>query len=144
MNDQTAKAGFKTFVITLGVSLALFGVLYYFISASTTKESNIENTEVSENNSNALAVATTETVPTDTTKKDERAAVFDELTKNAPSAVLAASSQSTTSVPVTGSTEITIALLSALGLLGYGALVYIKNPRRAAIENFENSITKRL
>lgn len=140
MNDQTAKAGFKTFIITLSVSLALFGVLYYLISSSTTPKADIEN----EVTSNELASTTSgETV----TNKDQKAAVFQELSKTTPANVLGAaaeSTQGTTSVPVTGSTEITIALLLSLAILGYGGLNYLRGPRKLAISKFEKDLTRDL
>ena len=43
MNSQIAKNGFKTFIVTLSISLMLFGVLYYLVSLAGSKKVDIES-----------------------------------------------------------------------------------------------------
>ena len=152
MNNQTAQAGFKTFLITLSVSLALFGVLYFILASGTSKPTDIE----SETSSNKLADTIVTTAASDTadstvtqapSAEPTRVSVFADLSKGNPgSAVLGAADESTqgTKSINTGSTEITIALLASLGALGFGGLVYIRGPRKAALARFERDLTREL
>lgn len=61
---------------------------------------------------------------------------------NQKSEVLAESSQST--VPNTGSTEITIALLLASVILTVGGYMISRNPNKVALAEFENRVTRKL
>jgi len=114
MSDQTARAGFKTFIATLCISLLMFGVLYFLLNSTGTEKADIEK----ETSSAELAADVTTTSdltvndmptpmvddsaaptaagaadtpePADTSLKDQKAAAFKELTKPTSANVLGA------------------------------------------------------
>ena len=143
MNDYQAKSGFKTFIVTLGVSLLLFGVLYYVLSG-TSITPDIESESDAQEVSNFDAIATAEVVEVQNEKS-----VFSEISKKKPEvpvkAVLAGATEATQStVPSTGTTSITISLILSLTVLAVGAYVYAKNPRKVALSKFEEELTNRI
>ena len=130
--------GLKTFVVTLGLSLAVFGTVYYFITESS-KSVDIE----SDND-----ISQAETIA----YKVEQAAAFEKLaTQKADvesKAVLAAattteSTASSVPVPVTGSNT-TMALLTGLALLGSSAYYLLLGPHKLALSEFERKTIRDL
>lgn len=147
MNSQIAKNGFKTFVVTLSVSLMLFGVLYYLVSLAGSKKADIESVSanvpaVSKESDNSqpqaeAAIATT------------AGSVFGDLATTkmiAPvKAVLGAADQSTQSTtPATGSEEITIGFVLSISLVALAFYVYLRNSRKHLMAGFEEDVTKDL
>src|SRR3989338_5290005 len=116
-NSEVAKNGFKTFLITLTVSLVFFSVVYFFLTGST-KKVDIEQPDLQVAKSMVVASAAA-------AAKDD--SVFYDLSREkvnvAGRAVLAGSTQSTASVPETGSTEITVGFVLSLLALGLGSYV---------------------
>lgn len=146
-NSEVAKNGFKTFIITLTVSLVLFSIVYYFVTGSS-KDIDIEQQDLQVAKSSAVAGVTTST-PTEVTGPIAAdTSVFYDLatTKmNEPAkAVLAGATESTTSVPSTGSTEITWGFLLSVLALGFGSYLIFLGPRKAAIQHFETKVFKDL
>ncbi len=153
--SEQAKKGFKTFLITLSVSLVLFSFVYYVVTDSR-DEFNIEDTD--------SVSATTETIAspevagtTDMKQEDTKVAVgssnpeslFGEINKMKDSpkqrTVLAGATQtSQSSVPETGVDSITYALIGSSLLLGIGVFIYMYGPRRIAIRSFEKEVIRSL
>ena len=143
-NSQQAQKGFKTFVLTLSVSLIVFSVIYYFLT-STTQPNDSEQANA------GLKGQVQE--PKKTTMKTEPT-LFGKLAKeqveSSGKAVLAGATsspettQSTTTVPVTGMFGITVGLAASLVIFLTGLLVILKNPRKIALSGFEKRVTKDL
>lgn len=170
MNNNTNQKGFKTFVLTLSISLIVFSIIYYFVSESqlVNDEIVLEDSQSKMQSMNAkeepksefkqladakiqvperavLAGATTvggEEIPTATTKTT--------TTPTTPTTTTSTTSKTTevsettqAAVPQTGVTEVTLGLMfSALAFLA-GIIVISKNPRHLALESFEKKVTKR-
>jgi len=143
MNDYQAKSGFKTFIVTLGVSLLLFGVLYYVLSGtSVTPDIESDTSLQGRNNSDTLAAA-------QVSDAQSEKSVFSEISKKKPEVpvrtVLAGATEATEStVPLTGTTSITISLVLSLSVLAVGAYVYAKNPHKFALAHFEKEVTEEI
>jgi hypothetical protein len=145
-NSESAKKGFKTFILTLSISLMVFSAVYYILSSygTDTGMSGVQDNEVA----NAMITEKKES-PGVQGAKDEKT-VFGEIVNKKPldktlevQAVLAGATsapettQSTTAVPGTGYTEMTIGLILSL-ILFIGAMIYnLMNPRKMALSKFE-------
>ncbi|OGC57252.1 hypothetical protein A3H26_03010 [candidate division WWE3 bacterium RIFCSPLOWO2_12_FULL_36_10] len=128
------KNGVKTFVVTLAISMVVFGALYYLIS-DFSKEVNIESSSISAN-----------------VKNEKKDSPFESLTAqkfddNAP-AVLGTTTDTTTettegtsSVPVTGSNDIIVFALSTLAIL-CATYLALMGPKKLVLPNFEKNATK--
>lgn len=130
-NTQTAKNGFKTFAITLVVSLAVFGLFYYVLSAGTkTPDIEKETSSTVTDSKNTLALSV--------------ASPFKDLSQNKMDVkrkvVLSESTQSTTSVPETGGESITIGLIISSVILFLGFYVVYVGPRKYALNSFEKKV----
>lgn len=155
-NSEQAKNGFKTFLITFGVSLLVFGFFYYLLSDTSTNEISIDDEK-----SNTLGYTKTteevaETPKVEVTKEvalAESSAVgaedtpFGKLSSQKldvqPKVVLAGATeatQSTTPVPETGDFTITVALLTSLSLIGFFIYILVLNPRKYALSKFEEDV----
>lgn len=152
MNSESAKNGFKTFILTLSVSLILFSVIYYVVTGSSDSSNfQADITEETPLAQNALPTSEEEVKGVATT-----ASAFGELAKKDPQAkpmiasgaVLAGSdttNQTTQSTsPDTGIVEITLGLVISFILFVLGFYVVFLNPRKLALNSFEKSIFKDL
>jgi hypothetical protein len=162
-NSESAKRGFKTFILTLSISLMVFSAIYYALTTyNPVKNSSEEKVEAvntaglseSDSSREAATVVVTKTNETPSVQgaKDQKT-VFGAAIKNKPTTrpqeVLAGATsapqttQSVTPVPSTGFTEMTLGLLLSLGLF-IGAMAYnFLNPRKLALSNFEKKIIKK-
>lgn len=135
-NSETAKNGFKTFVITLFISLIVFGGLYYIISGPANKvdiEKNLQSTG--------------STIASANTSKN----VFEDLSKQKikdipQKMVLAGATGQTTqsTVPQTGTTEMTTGFFLSLMILLVSVYVIFKGPRKYALSSFEKDVLRDL
>jgi hypothetical protein len=144
-NSESAKKGFRTFLLTLSISLMVFSAIYYALT-------NYQGDKSSE--SQTVAVANTDRTQEVNVQgaKDakeavvagETGSVFAELAKKKPEAkvqqVLAGATsapQTTQSVPDTGAVEITIGLVLSLVFFVAGMAIVAMNPRKLALRSFE-------
>ena len=161
--DQ-AKKGFKTFVLTLSVSLIVFSVIYYLLTGSeNTSDSELLTSESSTvQKENAPSVAgVTESSPFGGLAKKELIATTIPTNRYRPvPAVLADTDtttttvetglppvpvpQTTVSVPDGGVLEVTIGLLLSVFIFGIAFYWNKLNPRRLAMTNFEQRIIEDL
>jgi hypothetical protein len=155
--DQTGKS-FKTFILTLSISLIVFSAAYYFISESSdgssgtlgakssaatpVKETSVfkELSETPSNVEERAVLALTDsiggtdstvpatTTPATTTTATEEDAAVEETTGSA--------------VPSTGTTETTVGLVLSALAFAVGFLVIKKDPRKLALRSFESSVLK--
>jgi hypothetical protein len=161
---EQAKSGFKTFIVTFGVSLLVFGVFYYIITDYSAQDINIEDTgdiigHTKVTGSLAQDVqgvsnSEDESKSSETssgTVNEEVASPFGELAQkevNAePRIVLAEATGQTTqttqsTVPDTGITSITAGFLVSIILLSFFVYVVFVNPRKYALTKFEKEIRK--
>lgn len=150
MNNSTqAQKGFKTFLLTLSVSLIIFSVIYYVITNTSVQNESLPNDVV------GSVVNTPQEVAAQETPTENDSTVFGKLA-NQPmnvesKAVLAGSTvettgttQSTTSVPATGVVGITFGLITSGLLFILATTVIAKDPRKLAINAFEKRTIKRL
>ena len=141
-NTESAKKGFRTFILTLSISLIVFSGVYYLLTNygdNGFDSGNVSKTEIVEN-------VAPEEEPNVQGAKDEKTVFGDIVNKkpvSRPQEVLAGATsapqttQSTTSVPATGYTEMTVGLIFSF-LLFVGAMVYTSmNPRKMALSKFE-------
>ena len=150
-SEQQAKNGFKTFVVTLSVSLVLFGALYYLVTdypeeidietASVTKED-----EVAYNGDKTAEFAVKGISDKATSENSDEDTVFGKINQQAvnaqPSVVMAGAEESTEStVPDTGSEQV---LGIAMSMVFFSGALYIllTGPRKFALSGFEKDMTK--
>lgn len=141
-NSYQAKNGFKTFIVTLTISLGVFGAVYYLTSYPTYKVDIEEST--------GGTVGEVESARSDLS---ERALVedspFKELKKQTPDVprrvVLAGADQvpettqtTESTVPETGVFGITFSLFVSLLILAGGLYYVYLGPRSLALQRFEN------
>lgn len=148
-NSESAKKGFRTFILTLAVSLMVFSAVYYVLTTYTQNNEPL-NTIVAveekvEESAGEKALANDLSAEVQGAK-DEKT-VFGEIADKKPQvmtqAVLAGATsapqtpETTSSVPVTGFSEMTVGLILSLALF-VGAMIYtVKNPRKLALAKFE-------
>lgn len=149
MNNSTqAQKGFKTFLLTLSVSLIIFSVIYYVITNTSAQTDSLPKDVVG-----AVTESPKQEVPE--TPENSADTVFGKLAAqpmNVDSkAVLAgadvqttSTTQSTTSVPETGVVGITFGLITSGLLFVLATLVIAKDPRRLAINSFEKRTIRKL
>ena len=129
------KNGFTTFLATLVISLAVFGVLYYLITDFSGKVSIEEAPDVSK---------------TEVASAEDKS-VFGELSRQKVEtpqrSVLAGadmveveSTESTTTVPETGSNGMAIEAVIASTTLVAGSCYIIRGPRKLALNKFEKEL----
>ncbi len=143
MNNSQGKNGFKTFVVTLGLSLAVFGTAYYLITESTSEvDIEKEAAEISLRKSQEEVASYTA----------EQATAFEKLVSqemDVPGKAVLAGATSTdettqaTQVPETGSNT-AYALLASLTALTLGGYMFVYGPRRLALSGFEKKVLKNL
>lgn len=150
MNNEQAKNGFKSFVVTLFVSLIIFGALYYLITGAS-GTTNIESysavteTEMVANNSNedkSQVWYDGKNVKGVGSERSYFGDLVDTPVDDAAPKVLAGADESTEStVPDTGSNTLagTILVLVSFSIALYAILVF---PRKFALSGFEKEATK--
>jgi hypothetical protein len=162
-NSESAKRGFRTFILTLSISLIVFSAVYYVL---TTYDPNSKSGEeqmgiadelgangVTGNNNAAGKNSSKGGGSPSVQGIEDKRTVFGEIISKKPQVqaqeVLAGATsapettQSSTPIPVTGFTEMTFGLLLSLGLF-IGAMVYnLINPRKFALSNFEKKMLDR-
>lgn len=152
MNNSTiAKNGFKTFILTLAVSLVAFSVIYY-IQTDVSNKINIESTDaVGQLNEQVppkqVTSAAPVAVPATTTEPSVFKALADDKTYVPQRVVLAGSTTRETTqstVPPTGVTEITYAFVISLSLALFGAYLFVYESRRKALLSFERDVRRDL
>lgn len=137
-SDQAQK-GFKTFILTLSMSLIVFSVVYYLISNSSAPE------DLNANIDSAVSYEV---------EKDS-AQVFGDLAdkqaNESQKAVLAGTTssdtettQSTTPVPDSGMFGVTVGLFTSLLVFATGLFIIYKDPRKLALATFEKKILEDL
>lgn len=139
---EQAQKGFKTFILTLSISLIVFSAVYYFI----TNSSAISATPDIESDSQM----TKSKEPAD--KTAEATTVFGSLaaqkiTDVQPQAVLAGSDVASeptqsTGTPQGGVVSITVGLITSIAIFLFGMFVIANDPRRTAIRSFEDKFTQ--
>lgn len=155
-NNYQAQKGFKTFLVTLVISLGIFIAVYYVTSYPSYKIDIEESTGGEllgrvEVNKTELAVApvSEEKSPfrqlTDTEMNVPKRAVLagsdenitpDMSAETLPTGLPSDTSEST--VPDTGSFAMTISLFSSLCMLGAGLYYVYLGPRKLALKSFED------
>lgn len=143
--STSAASSFRTFILTLSISLIVFSVVYYFMSSSG------NSLEVFEN---SLSDRSVSEVTEEEVQGIKSESIFGEIAAKDPDTqarfVLAGAdevdetTQSTTSVPETGIFSVTVGLISATVLFLVGLIVISSNPRKLALNTFEKSVTKDL
>ncbi|EKD95153.1 MAG: hypothetical protein ACD_25C00050G0004 [uncultured bacterium] len=170
MNSDSAKSGFKTFILTLSISLIVFSVVYYLVTntgagdSSAPYQASIAPVTTGSLPSDALALETgTEQVAgvsdtsSDSSTFSTDSSVFGEIvdkpvgavTVNAGVVLAGATSSPTTqttgsgaAVPETGVVGITAGLLVSLVFFLTGMYYIASNPRKSALGGFEKKILK--
>jgi hypothetical protein len=158
-NSDVAKNGFKTFILTLAVSLIVFSTIYYVITSRTGSDKfEAKNSQVSYVTSEDTPKEAVEGASTDKPASfANKPASFGQLADAAPQVkaqvakgvVLSGSTVNTTQTTQstsinTGVVEITVGLFISLALFLVGFYVVFLNPRKLALIDFERSITKKL
>lgn len=138
--NTSAASSFRTFILTLSISLIVFSAIYYVMSSSGM------DTDVFENSLSDSSV-TEKSV-----KGTSSESVFGEIATREPETqarfVLAGTdeveetTQSTTTVPETGILSVTTGLFGALIFFIAGIIVVALNPRKLALDTFEKTVTR--
>ncbi|KKS31250.1 hypothetical protein A2380_02475 [candidate division WWE3 bacterium RIFOXYB1_FULL_43_24] len=163
MNSDSAKNGFKTFILTLSISLIVFSVVYYLVTNNSGDTSaapyQASTTPITNEQEGYQALAlNAETEQSAQVEGASTSSVFGDIVDNpvdtpalGSADVLAGTtsspsvSQTTTSgstVPETGVVGITAGLLVSLVFFLTGMYYISSNPRRAALSGFEKKILK--
>jgi len=125
------KNGVKTFVITLAISMVVFGALYYLIS-DFSKEVNIESSSISVNIKKDSPFESLTAQKFDAGAPAVLGTTTDEATET---------TESTSPAPDTGSNDVLVLALSTLAILGAAYLALI-GPKKFALSDFEKNTTK--
>ena len=143
--STSAASSFRTFILTLSVSLIIFSVIYYFMSSSGNDLDIFEN---------SLSDSSVVEMEKELVRSAKSESVFGEIATKDPDTqarfVLAGAdevdetTESTTSVPETGIFSVTAGLISATILFLAGLIIISSNPRKLALNTFEKSVTKDL
>ena len=148
--QTNAGKSFRTFLLTLSVSLILFSAVYYFLTTNASKPESLETSfNKNENVTNKVVDNSEATDNGEVAGAVTEKTVFSEIATKGTGGqvrqVLAAAAdapQTTTTAPNTGTTSVTIGLFSALVFFVASLFVVSKNPRRLALNTFEKNITK--
>ena len=143
---ENAGKSFKTFMLTLSISLIVFSGVYYVLTMNSSSPESHEVSMVSKSGQNAQVAQ----VVTDNQKS-----VFGEIAARTPevmgAAVLAGATgpvatQTTQSAGNlnTGTVSVTFGLVGSLVLFLIALVIVSRNPRKLALISFEKSITKGL
>jgi hypothetical protein len=149
MNYETqAQNGFKTFLVTLVVSLVAFSAIYYLVSDSS------GNVDIESNSEQAIVQTPNQKVADNSNLQPEtQPSVFEEISKKpvSDSAMIAysnanvlgvADETSESTVPNTGS-ETFAGTLAALAFFAVALYLLVIGPRKLAIEGFESEMLKK-
>lgn len=154
MNTTTqAQKGFKTFILTLVVSLLVFSAVYYFINSDTSSVGQSDS--YSDVSFNEQPVENEEATLGDTSERMgvSEESVFEELANEklniSPPEVLAGADDATTetpeaTVPVTGISGPTSGIILATIILGFAAYLIYIGPRSFALASFEKKVLEEL
>ena len=150
--QSQAQKGFKTFILTLSVSLIIFSVIYYFISDSQTISevevvTDVTKTEVEATNNEDTVFGKLAATPVTATS---RAVLAGSTTSpTAPGSTAPATGGVTapvtpeTTVPSTGVTSLTWGFFISIIAFILGFVVISKDPRSLAIQYFEKRMLKK-
>lgn len=167
MNSDSAQKGFRTFILTLSISLIVFSVAYYALTNIPHEEATANKFQVKEKETayNVKSESDSKSVFGDIRDSADNSAVLaaeDDLsgldedviidedtaddtattTTVTTTTTTSETTQSTTAVPNTGVFSITAGLFSAF-ILFVAALTFVTfNPRKLALDSFEKDITK--
>ncbi|MBU0534653.1 MAG: hypothetical protein ABIJ82_03980 [Patescibacteria group bacterium] len=144
--QTSAGRSFRTFLLTLSVSLILFSTVYYFLTTNASRPEALETSlnektvkKVSDDsevkNQGEVAGLATKTVFGEIASKETGGQVRQVLAGSTET------SQTTTTAPSTGTTGVTIGLFSALIFFVASLFVVSKNPRKLALSSFERKIS---
>jgi len=145
-NTYQAKNGFKTFLLTLVISLGVFGAVYY-ITSYPSYSIDIDSHTGSSFNEEVLSDSSSSPFAQLNKQIDSPRRVVlsgsteeGDLTEEptAPSPTVPETTQST--VPDTGITSMTVSLLVSLIILSAGVYYVYLGPRKLALQNFEDRI----
>lgn len=145
-----AGKSFRTFLLTLSVSLILFSGVYYFLTMNASKSDGLGNSL--NEKTTVIPVSAVPTTPVQGTVAgaSTEKSVFGEIasidTGGQTRQVLAGSTttpQTTTSAPDGGTVGVTIGLFSALIFFIAGLYIVSRNPRKLALDSFEKKITNK-
>lgn len=162
--SSQAQKGFKTFLLTLVISLVVFSAVYYVINSGVDSEAEYQNTasEVTRTQTReeypAEDVEKANKVETATLGESTSKNVFQELTDSKPDVipkqVLAGSDVAgddeedddvlESTVPDTGVIGPTSGILLSVALMGTAALLIFIGPRKLALSSFEKRTLKDL
>lgn len=146
--QTNAGKSFRTFLLTLSVSLILFSAVYYFLTTNASKPESLDTSlsqEVVKQVSDNSNVKDQGQVAGSSTENTVFGTIASKEIGGQARQVLAGSTetqQTTTTVPVTGTTSVTVGLFSALMFFIAGLFVVSKNPRKLALSSFEKNVTK--
>jgi len=157
-NAYQAKNGFKTFLLTLVISLGVFGVVYYITSYPSysvdidAHTAGSEGKDLSDGSESAFASLNTEmntprrvVLAGATAEGDATTGVVStggSTPASSATTVPTATTQETTqsTVPDTGVTSLTVSLLVSLVVLSLGIYYVYLGPRKLALRSFEDRL----
>lgn len=139
--DQAQK-GFKTFIITLIVSLVSFSFLYYLISGFSARDVDINDS--AEAASPKVISANVDKNPFEKLSREKVDVPAKVVLAGADVADTDTPESTQATVPDTGATEITYALFISLVILSVGGYLIALGPRNLALSGFERKVRKDL
>ena len=139
---EQAQKGFKTFILTLSISLIVFSAVYYAVTNYSNFQSAVPDIELEEASASDTSVA-------------EPGTVFGQLASQkidniSQMAVLAGSdiaegtTETTqgTGTPEGGIVSITTGLIASASVFSFGMFIIACDPRKLALHSFERKITR--
>jgi len=142
-NTYQAKSGFKSFVLTLSLSLVIFSALYYVVT-DMSKEVDIEKEE----EQNKVTVNTEDSIfkrLSEQTSNNREGTVLAgaETAGGTPSTLDTAEETTESTVPDTGSNTF-MGIATGFILLTAALYMIINGPRKLALSEFEKDVLKDL
>jgi len=147
--QNEAQKGFKTFILTLSVSLIVFSIVYYFISDTQSgndiaKEQTTEEVQaaVTEDLEEDTVFSKIASAPVATTSRAVLAGTTTSPTAVGTTSATTSPTVPETTVPATGVTQLTWGFFVSLLAFALGFIVISRNPRGLALEHFERKMLK--
>lgn len=143
-NTYQAKSGFKSFILTLSLSLVIFSALYYVVT-DVSKDVDIEKRESDEkvvlNTKDSIFGKLSE----QKLDRTEQAVLAGATTteEGTPGTLDAVEEATESTVPVTGSNTFT-GITIGFGFLTVALYIIFSGPRRMALIGFEKKVVKNL
>jgi hypothetical protein len=147
---ENAGKSFKTFVLTLSVSLIVFSGIYYAMTLNSSSSDSFDNplSDKSVVKEEVKGTTTQKTVFSEIASKDPgvqpKEVLAGSTVATTPTTPVVTQTTQSATTPTTGTLSVTVGLILSLAMF-LGTIVFVSNnPRRLALSSFEKNALKDL